>query len=181
MGTHDQSRGLGATPPTSCEFSLQNVDVIVFVSLPDGSGEAAVHIKALPTPLQFDDIANKLIAAGYPKPTVLVSRRHTVTVTGGPSGHAPDGGWQVNVDQPLLHFYHKVFLANGTEQMLSPCISESELTWSGGAALVSDLKIQFHRWVDSFVLMTDAHRMDVVELFESQVCKLLASVYRSKG
>ncbi|KIK94007.1 hypothetical protein PAXRUDRAFT_143796, partial [Paxillus rubicundulus Ve08.2h10] len=38
--------------------------VVVFVSSPDGPGETAVHIKALPVPLQFDEVATKSIEAG---------------------------------------------------------------------------------------------------------------------
>ncbi|KAF8837340.1 hypothetical protein BDN67DRAFT_207414 [Paxillus ammoniavirescens] len=76
----------------------------------------------------------------------LVSRPqcHVITVTEGPSGRTPDGGWQVTLDQPLLHFYHEVFLASGAEQSL-PYVSEAELTEGGNAAVVSDLKIRFHR------------------------------------
>ncbi|KIJ10347.1 hypothetical protein PAXINDRAFT_102032 [Paxillus involutus ATCC 200175] len=128
-------------PPPDSHPSLspsQSVDVLVFVSSPDGSGETAVHIKACSIPLQFDDIAKKLIEAGHPEPTTIVSRRlcHAVTLTEGPSGYTPDGGWLVNMDQPLLHFYHKVFLAKGAEQNLPPYVSEAQLTEHGNSALV---------------------------------------------
>ncbi|KIJ11830.1 hypothetical protein PAXINDRAFT_101511 [Paxillus involutus ATCC 200175] len=137
-------------PPYSLLSPLQSVDVIVFMPLIDGSGETAVHLKALPRPLQFDEIAKKLIEAGYSKPpTTLVPRPqcHAVTITEGPSGQAPDGGWQINVDQPLLHFYHKVFLANSAMQNPPPYVSEAELTEGDNAAVVGDLKIRFHRTI----------------------------------
>ncbi|KIJ09213.1 hypothetical protein PAXINDRAFT_17691 [Paxillus involutus ATCC 200175] len=135
--------------PTDSYFGpSQSVGVVVFMPSTDGSGETAFYLKALPNPLQFDEIARKLIEAGYHKPTALVSRRqcHVTTVTEGPSSCTSDGGWQVNVDHPLLHSYHKVLLAS-REQQNPPCVSGAELTEGGNAALVSDLKIRFHRTI----------------------------------
>ncbi|KAF8837956.1 hypothetical protein BDN67DRAFT_132714 [Paxillus ammoniavirescens] len=137
-------------PPPSSHRSSQSVDVVVFVTSPGGSGETAVHIKALPVPLQFDVIAKKLTEAGYPKPATLVSRRpecHAITVTQGPSSCLSGRGWQINIDQPLLHFYHKVFLASGAEQKPSPYVSEATLTEGGNVAQVSDLEMRFHRTI----------------------------------
>ncbi|KIJ11855.1 hypothetical protein PAXINDRAFT_15306 [Paxillus involutus ATCC 200175] len=137
------------TRPNSHLDSSRRVNVVVFVSSPGGSGETAVHIKALPIPLKFDEIAKKLIEAGYPKPATLVSRPecHAVTVTQGPSSCPPSGGCQINLDQPLLHFYHKVFLTSGAKQNPSPYISEAQLTEGGNVALVSNLKMRFHRTI----------------------------------
>ncbi|KAF8837974.1 hypothetical protein BDN67DRAFT_1013451 [Paxillus ammoniavirescens] len=132
-------------PPPDCPSQI--VDVVVFVSPPNGSGETAVHIKALHIPLQFDEVAKKLIEAGYPEPTTLVSRRpghDTVTLTDGPSGCTPDGKWQVNMDQPLLHFYHKVLLASGAEP---PYVSKVQLVEDSNAARVSGVEIRFHRTI----------------------------------
>ncbi|KIK79448.1 hypothetical protein PAXRUDRAFT_834089 [Paxillus rubicundulus Ve08.2h10] len=136
-------------PPYSALSPSRSVDVVVFVPSIDSSGKTAVHLKALPLPLQFDTIANKLVEAGCTRPTSLVSRPqcHAVTVTEGPSGRTPDGGWQINVDQPLLHFYHKVFLASGAEQKPPPYVSMAHLIESGNTALVGDLKIRFHRTI----------------------------------
>ncbi|KAF8837976.1 hypothetical protein BDN67DRAFT_972245 [Paxillus ammoniavirescens] len=137
---------MSSPPPYS---PSQSIDVVVFVPSTDGSGETAVHIKALSLPLQFDAIADKLVEAGCTRPTTLVSKPqcHAVTVTEGPSGRTPYGGWQINVDQPLLQFYHKVFLASGAEQKLPPYVSGAQLTESGNTALVNDLKIRFHRTI----------------------------------
>ncbi|KIK91723.1 hypothetical protein PAXRUDRAFT_148875, partial [Paxillus rubicundulus Ve08.2h10] len=113
-------------PPCSLLSPMQSLDVVVFMPSTDsrGSGKAAVHIEALPRPLQFDEIAKKLIEAGYKKPTTLDPRPqcHAVTITEGPLGQTPDGGWQVNVDQALLQFYHKVFLAKSAEQNSPPYV-----------------------------------------------------------
>ncbi|KAF9226064.1 hypothetical protein BS17DRAFT_528292 [Gyrodon lividus] len=108
-----------------------------------------VHIKDLPLPLRFDEVAQRLFQAGYKTPTAFVSRWqcHAITVTNGPSGRAPDGAWQANVDQPLLHFYHKVFLTSNGEEKSPPYVSEAELAEAGNDALISALKIRFHRCV----------------------------------
>ncbi|KIJ08323.1 hypothetical protein PAXINDRAFT_18532 [Paxillus involutus ATCC 200175] len=74
--------------PTDSYFGpSQSVGVVVFMPSTDASGETAFYLKALPNPLQFDEIAKKLIEAGYHKPTALVSRRqcHVARVTEGPS------------------------------------------------------------------------------------------------
>jgi hypothetical protein len=55
-------------------------------------------------------------------------------------------------DQPLLHFYHKGFLAsNGNRETdkTAPFTSEAKLTHEGQIAQVNGVKIRFHRCVAS--------------------------------
>ena len=50
---------------TNFNNPLQAVDVVVFTSPSTNvSGKSAVHLKDLPRPLKFDDVARKLIQAG---------------------------------------------------------------------------------------------------------------------
>jgi hypothetical protein len=60
----------------------------------------------------------------------------------------------MNRDQPLLHFYHKVFLpthddASGETEKPPPYVNEAMLTHDGQIAQVDGVKIRFHRCVAS--------------------------------
>ncbi|KAF9236671.1 hypothetical protein BU15DRAFT_76769 [Melanogaster broomeanus] len=135
---------LPSSPPQT-----RSVNVVVFIPSIAGSGETAVHIKDLPLPLEFKEISKRLIEAGFKEPTTLASRHrcHDIIVTEGPSGHTNDGGWHINVDQPLLHFYHKVFLASDGEDKPPPYVNEAKLTEGDDTVLIDDLKIRFHRTI----------------------------------
>ncbi|KAF8546935.1 hypothetical protein OG21DRAFT_1490671 [Imleria badia] len=124
----------------------QIVDIIVFaLPLTNISGKSTIHLKDLPLPLKFDNIARELIQAGHNEPTRLILRQHPlITITDGPSGGSADEGWQVNIDQPLLHFYHKVFLGKDARDP-PDYVSEAKMVEGGNTALVAGLHIEFYR------------------------------------
>ncbi|KAF8546836.1 ubiquitin-domain-containing protein [Imleria badia] len=126
----------------------QTVDVVVFTPRSTNvSGKTVTHLQDLPLPLTFDDVAKRLIQAGHKEPTHLILRQHpVVTITNGPSGSSGDEGWHVNIDQPLLHFYHKVFLGNDARDP-AEYVSEAKMIEDGNAALVGGLRIEFHRTI----------------------------------
>ncbi|KAF8547913.1 hypothetical protein OG21DRAFT_829509 [Imleria badia] len=130
-----------ASPP-------QTIDIVATTPPSSNvSGKSSIHLKDLPLPLKFDDVARELIQAGHKEPTHLVLRqRPLITITDGPSGGSADEGWHVNIDQPLLHFYHKVFLGNDARD-LAEYVSEAKMVEGGNAALVAGLRIEFHRTI----------------------------------
>ena len=52
-------------------------------------------------------------------------------------------------DQPLIHFYHKIFVPihDGKAEEPPPYVNEARLTHGGQIARVNDVKIRFHRCV----------------------------------
>ncbi|KAF8550288.1 hypothetical protein OG21DRAFT_1514194 [Imleria badia] len=125
----------------------QTVNVVVFTPPSTNvSGKTVTDLKDLPLPLKFDDVARELIQAGHKEPTHLVLRQHPViTITDGPSGGTADEGWHANIDQPLLHFYHKIFLGSDARAHPPSYVSEATMIEGGDAALVAGLRIEFHR------------------------------------
>ncbi|KAF8557542.1 hypothetical protein OG21DRAFT_1482209 [Imleria badia] len=126
----------------------QTVDVIVFTPRSTNvSGKTVTHLKNLPLPLTFDDVAKELIQAGHKEPTTLtLGQRPIVTITDGPSGGNANEGWHVNIDQPLLHFYHKVFLGSDARDPPS-YVSKAEIMEARDLAYVAGLHIGFHRTI----------------------------------
>jgi hypothetical protein len=68
------------------------------------------------------------------------------------SFYDPEINEWMNRDQPLIHFYHKVFLPvndGGETDRPSPYVNEARLTREGQIAEVNGVKIRFHRYVAS--------------------------------
>ena len=56
-------------------------------------------------------------------------------------------------DQPLIHFYHKIFVPihDGKAEEPPPYVNEARLTHGGQMARVNGVKIRFHRCVGRFL------------------------------
>ena len=67
----------------------------------------------------------------------------TLTCTSLPVPALVGDSTNLNRDQPLLHFYHKVF--RGGARNPPPYVSEAKMIEGGDAALVAGLRIEFHR------------------------------------
>ncbi|KAF8547911.1 hypothetical protein OG21DRAFT_829493 [Imleria badia] len=135
-------------PLPSFASQSQTVDVVVLTPPSSNvSGKSTIHLKDLPLPLKFDDVARELIQAGHKEPIRLTLRqRPVITITDGPSGGSADEGWHVNIDQPLLHFYHKTFLGKSARDP-PEYVSEAQMIEDGNAVLVGGLRIEFHRTI----------------------------------
>ncbi|KAF8552463.1 hypothetical protein OG21DRAFT_1486212 [Imleria badia] len=137
-------------PRSSQSFAVpsQTVEVVVFTPRSTNvSGKTVTHLQDLPLPLTFDDVAKKLIQVGHKEPTTLaLGQRAVITITDGPSRGSADEGWHVNIHQPLLHFYHKVFL--GSDARDPPTYVSEAKIGDDDSALVAGLCIEFHRIPD---------------------------------
>lgn len=91
-------------------------EVVVFVKDHQGADQS-VNLGGLQQPVRFDDISQRLVDLGFPKFSSFVSRRveHDITVSTGSSTCDGVRG-EINIDQPLLHFYHDVFLETTNPQ-----------------------------------------------------------------
>ncbi|KIJ94725.1 hypothetical protein K443DRAFT_109931 [Laccaria amethystina LaAM-08-1] len=92
------------------------VEVVVFVKDHRGADQR-VNLGGLQQPVRFDDISQRLVDLGFPKFSSFVSRRveYDITVSTGSSTCGGIRG-EINIDQPLLHFFHDVFLETTNPQ-----------------------------------------------------------------
>ncbi|KII88774.1 hypothetical protein PLICRDRAFT_176316 [Plicaturopsis crispa FD-325 SS-3] len=134
----------------------------VTVAISDRSRGAVIQtaLDDVPVPVQFDEVARRLVEKGYAAPKVLLSRsvlKHKIKVTSAPSKYIPGVGGQINADQPLLHFYHQVYLPAITadKDRLFPAVKPvsqpakyvSEAKIIHGRVEVGGVKVRFHRTV----------------------------------
>ncbi|KAF8163723.1 hypothetical protein B0H34DRAFT_795393 [Crassisporium funariophilum] len=83
----------------------------VNVSLNEVSTEQTICLGDVVNPVQFQDIVNRLSQLGFSEPRCLSSfNPYEVKVTSGESSF--DGAYkgQINIDQPLIHYYHQCFM-----------------------------------------------------------------------
>lgn len=76
--------------------------------------EQEIDLGTISQPVRFDDLEERLVNRGFPKPFVLFIRPvppHNVKVTSAPSSfNDVTGEMLINLDQPLIHFYSHIYL-----------------------------------------------------------------------
>ncbi|ETW84765.1 hypothetical protein HETIRDRAFT_425984 [Heterobasidion irregulare TC 32-1] len=116
-------------PPYSAKDIPATADIVVFKGSKNGSGDAKVTLRGLPRPVKYEDVAAELVRQGA-------------------FGAV---GTSATTDQPLLHFYNKVFLPVGAggalESPPSYDTSEARLTHNGQIAQVNGVNVRFHRTI----------------------------------
>lgn len=91
----------------------ENVQVVVSLK----GKQQSVDLGTIPQPLTFGDLQERLSKQGFPELFVLVSRPTPcdLKITSAPSNFNGVSG-QINLDQPLLHFYNNVYLQSTDSQ-----------------------------------------------------------------
>ncbi|RDB30966.1 hypothetical protein Hypma_000125 [Hypsizygus marmoreus] len=133
--------------PTPCSTEPQKVNVSISF---DNRPGTTILLKDLSNPVQYTAIARALSQKGYTPPEILVRSarpKHQAKIIDGGSQFTVGSRGQINIDQPLIHFFNDYFRPpskdNGDGDNLPMHISESKTTHKG--VDVGGVSISFQR------------------------------------
>ncbi|TFY61138.1 hypothetical protein EVJ58_g4686 [Rhodofomes roseus] len=119
-------------------------------------GTAKLRFDELELPVTFEQLARRIVERGYPAPHQVICRpgSHALEITEGPSMFTPRKGGKINIKQPFIHYYHKVYLpairgltGDRSKEKSLHHISESQVKRDQTMIGVGGVNIQFQRTI----------------------------------
>ncbi|OCH84774.1 hypothetical protein OBBRIDRAFT_839456 [Obba rivulosa] len=135
----------------------------VNVSIGGPHRDDQIQLKSVPVPLNYDDLCDRLREHGLTMPMkdpgaqrpdalLVLPEEYQLTVGDSPSEFSACVGGTINMDQPLIQYYHEVFLhstrtADCDHSNASSEVSEASIEADGSAVNVGDVRLSFRRTV----------------------------------